>query len=138
MDKIIIKGVKEDGTFDTEVQTTAMLVTKLIDKFPHMCEGDIQHELEDIRKSAEMDARIRRNYAFLLKQRNGLSPKKEKRLIDGGIEAVTSCVSKHHDMDSAVKILNLCKAIAGERFHVHIVPDKEDDLKQSTNPYFSQ
>lgn len=123
MSKIIIKGIKEDGTFDTELETTAMLVTRLIEGLPKMCcEADIQHALEEIRKSAEMDERIRRGYAFILKehQKKSISPKKEKKLIDAGIEAITSCVTKHHDMESATAIIKLCKAIAGDRFQVTI------------------
>ena len=68
MSKIVIHGTKEDGTFDAECIPTAVLVTWLIDKLPNLCEAEIRHELEDIRKSAEGDARTRKTYAAIIKR----------------------------------------------------------------------
>ncbi len=117
MSKVIIKGVKKDGTFDTETKSTAVLITELIEKVPKLCEAEIQHELEDIRKSAEMDTRIRQTFAHLLKEKN-IPHKKEKKLINAGIKAAKKCEKEHHDVESMLAIFSLCKAIAGDKFQV--------------------
>lgn len=69
MGKIIIKGVKKDGTIDAERKSTAVLITELIAAFPGLCEADVRHSLEEIRLSAEQDDRIRQTYAHVLKER---------------------------------------------------------------------
>lgn len=43
----------------------------------------------------------------------------ERTLIDDGIKAVKRCIHRH-DMLSAVAILRLCKAVAGDKFEVTI------------------
>lgn len=151
MAKVIHKGIKEDGTLDTEVVQTPILITQLIGKLPNMCEAEIQKELEEIRKSAEQDERIRKGYVAILKKHNladgmnkaiketksqlakkmveqskrggetNMSASKEKVLIYNGIEAIKRCV-KNHDLTTAFTICKLCKAIAGDRFSVEIEP----------------
>ena len=68
MGKIIIKGVKKDGTIDAEKKSTAVLITELIAAFPKMCEADVRRSLEEIRLSAEQDDRIRQTFAHVLKE----------------------------------------------------------------------
>jgi hypothetical protein len=70
MAKVIIHGMKEDGTVDAETISTAILVTQLIEKLPNMCEAKVCEALEEIRLSAEQDARVRQSYARVLKERN--------------------------------------------------------------------
>lgn len=67
MGKTIIKGVKENGMFDVERKSTAVLITELIAKLPGMCEADICRSLEEIRLSAEQDERIRKSYVQVIK-----------------------------------------------------------------------
>lgn len=140
MAKVIKKGFKEDGTIDTEVVSTPVLITQLIAKLPNMCEAAICKELEEIRRSAEQDERIRKCYVEALKEHGiademkaeikkakaqisekmrGSEPKREKEVIIDGIDAIRRCV-KNHDMESAVAIIKLCKAIAGDRFKVEV------------------
>jgi hypothetical protein len=66
--KVIIHGMKEDGTVDAEIISTAILVTQLIEKLPNMCEAKVCEALEEIRLSAEQDARVRQSYARALKE----------------------------------------------------------------------
>lgn len=73
MAKVIIHGVKEDGTVDAESISTAILVTQLIEKLP-MCEAKLIEALEEIRSSAEQDARVRRSYARVLRERSKKEP----------------------------------------------------------------
>ena len=68
MAKVIIHGMKEDGTVDVESISTAILVTQLIEKLPNMCEAKVCEALEEIRLSAEQDARVRQSYARALKE----------------------------------------------------------------------
>ena len=70
MAKVIIHGMKEDGTVDAERISTAILVTQLIEKLPNMCEAKVCEALEEIRLSAEQDARVRQSYAKALKEKN--------------------------------------------------------------------
>lgn len=128
MSKVIIKGVKEDGTFDTETKSTAVLITELIEKVPKLCEAEIQHELEDIRKSAERDTRIRQTFAHLLKEKN-IPHKKEKKLVNAGIKAAKKCAEEHHDVESMLAILRLCKAIAGDKFQVVVESEYCEEKK---------
>lgn len=118
MAKVIRKGIKEDGTIDAEVVSTPVLITQLIAKLPNMCEAAICKELEEIRQSAEKDESIRKIYADSLKER-GSDRQREKEVITDGIDAIIRCV-KNHDMESAVAIIKLCKAIAGDRFKVEL------------------
>ena len=67
MAKVIVHGMKEDGTVDVESISTAILVTQLIEKLPNMCEAKVCEALEEIRLSAEQDARVRQSYAKALK-----------------------------------------------------------------------
>ena len=67
MAKVIIHGTKEDGTVDAETISTAILVTQLIEKLPNMCEAKVCEAMEEIRLSAEHDARVRQSYAKALK-----------------------------------------------------------------------
>lgn len=69
MARIIIHGTKEDGSVDVETISTAILVTKLIEKLPNMCEAKVCEALEEIRLSAEQDARVRQSYARALRER---------------------------------------------------------------------
>lgn len=69
MAKVIIHGTKEDGTVDVESISTAILVTELIEKLPNMCEAKVCEALEEIRLSAEQDARVRQSYAKALRER---------------------------------------------------------------------
>lgn len=68
MAKTIIKGIKEDGLFDTELKRTPVLITELIHDFPKLCEADIAKRLCEIRESSERDERTIRNFAECLKQ----------------------------------------------------------------------
>ena len=70
MAKVIIHGMKEDGTVDAERISTAILVTQLIEKLPNMCEAKVCEALEEIRLSAEQDARVRQSYAKVIRERN--------------------------------------------------------------------
>ena len=83
MAKVIHKGIKEDGTIDTEVIQTPALITELIGKFPNMCEAAIRIELEEIRKSSEMDERIRKDWGKILKDHKKRRDEIEKRLTEG-------------------------------------------------------
>ena len=75
MAKVTITGVDENGRFQTEIKSTAVLITELIEKIPGMCEADIVRELRAIRESAEQDTTIRHIYSHALK---ALKQKKEK------------------------------------------------------------
>jgi hypothetical protein len=70
MAKVIVHGMKEDGTVDAETISTAILVTQLIEKLPNMCEAKVCEALEEIRLSAEQDARVRQSYARVLRERS--------------------------------------------------------------------
>lgn len=80
MSKVIIRGIKEDGTIDAESKSTAMLVTELIEKLPKMHEADICKALEEIRLSAERDTRIRQTYARVIKERNAEKTNAEDKM----------------------------------------------------------
>ena len=67
MAKTIIKGIKEDGMFDTELKRTPVLITELIHDFPKLCEADITKRLCEIRESSERDERTIRTFAECLK-----------------------------------------------------------------------
>ena len=70
MAKVIIHGMKKDGTVDAEHISTAILVTQLIEKLPNMSEAKVCEALEEIRLSAEQDARVRQTYARVIKKLN--------------------------------------------------------------------
>lgn len=69
MSKVIYKGLKENGLIDAELKRTPVLITELIEKVTKekTSKMDIVHELEEIRKSAEMDQRIAQTYVHCLK-----------------------------------------------------------------------
>lgn len=69
MAKVIVHGTKEDGSVDVETISTAILVTQLIEKLPNMCEAKVCEALEEIRLSAEQDARVRQSYAKALREK---------------------------------------------------------------------
>lgn len=124
MGKVIIHGVKEDGLFDAEVKSTATLVTELIDRYTKMCEADIYSALDEIRKSAEQDARARKIYAQVIQEKN----KREKsmkggKLIVDAIEEATLCIRDHKE-DTAITILELCNFVVGETFQEGPTPEK--------------
>ena len=126
MGKVIIKGIKENGCFDTELISTAALVTELIAKFPKMCEADVTHSLEEIRNSAEMDDRIRRTYVEVMKQRKNQhhDNNDNKQIVMDGIDAAKKCFEKHHDVKSGLTILKMCKLIGGEKFSIEVSEDE--------------
>lgn len=71
MGKTIFKGInKETGLIDAELKQTPVLITELIYKMfkPGTSLMDIYHDLEDIRKSAEQDQRIRQIYVEELRR----------------------------------------------------------------------
>lgn len=70
MAKVTIKGINEDGSVESEVKSTPVLITELIGNLPGMCEYAITKALQEIRESAEMDERNRKMYAKLLKEKN--------------------------------------------------------------------
>lgn len=78
MAKVIVHGMKEDGTVDVESISTAILVTQLIERLPNMCEAKVCEALEEIRLSAEQDARVRQSYARVLKERNAQQVSEKK------------------------------------------------------------
>ena len=125
--KVTVKGVKEDGTFDVERKSTAVLVTELIAEFPKMCQAEIVHSLEEIRKSAEMDDRTRRTLAHCLKEAEKKKLKAgedivnehESELMHEGMSAIQRA-HEHGDMATALTIIKLCKAIAGDKFSAEI------------------
>jgi hypothetical protein len=80
MAKVIIHGMKEDGTIDAESISTAILVTQLIEKLPNMCEAKVCEALEEIRLSAEQDARIRQTYARVIKKLNAEKANEEEKV----------------------------------------------------------
>ena len=127
--KVTVKGVKEDGTFDVERKSTAVLITELIAEFPKMCQAEIAHSLEEIRKSAEMDDGTRRTLAHCLKEAEAEKKKlkagedivneHESELIHGGMSAIQRA-HEHGDMATVLTIIKLCKAIAGDKFSAEI------------------
>lgn len=137
MGKTIIKGVKPDGTLDTEYITTPELITKLIKDLDkrdpvtkkELSDADIRHRLEDIRLASEQDERTRFAYAYGLKKNKERKDAEEaaldafeKELVNGGIEAAKQCAEVHHDVKSMVAILKLCKAIGSDKFDVKCEP----------------
>ena len=127
MGKTIIKGVKEDGMFDTEYKSTAILVTELIEDIEKdLRHAEIQHRLEDIRESAERDYRIRKMYYRQMQKKADAKRPDERELIDAGVDAIKRCTD-NHDMASVLTICKLCKAIAGDRFDVTIETDAKED-----------
>lgn len=134
--EVKIKGVKEDGTFDVERKSTAMLVTELIAEFPKLCESDIAHRLENIRTSAERDDRIRKVFAeSCKKQSEELKTLKEEpvtyvndheeELIRDGVESIKRCV-ENKDFKTMFAIFKFCKAIAGDKFSVEVITTGDD------------
>ena len=120
MGKTIIKGVKEDGMFDTEYKSTAILVTELIeDVEKDLSHAEIQNRLEDIRESAERDYRIRKMYYRQMQKKANEKRPDEKELIEAGVDAIKRCMDSF-DMASVLTICKLCKAIAGDRFSVTV------------------
>lgn len=125
--KVIIKGVKEDGTFDVEHKSTAVLVTELIADFPKMCQADIEKSLAEIRESSERDERARKNIVHALKRLNKETLKAgedivhehESELMQEGMSAIQRA-HEHGDMATVVTIIKLCKAIAGDKFHAEL------------------
>ena len=133
MGKVVYKGIKENGLIDAEVVSTPILVTQLISKLPALCEAEVCKALEEIRESAEMDDRHLKMYARILKEKKKAEDTQadhlsdfERKLINGGIDAVKRCVD-NHDMDSVLAILHLCKAIGGDKFSVELVPGGKDE-----------
>lgn len=121
MGKTIIKGVNEKtGVFETEHKCTAVLVTELIDALPKLCEADVQHGLEEIRKSAEQDARIRKILARSARAKKREADKSEREVIGEATEAIKRCIEKNGDMKTALVIIKMCKMIAGDRFEVKL------------------
>lgn len=80
MAKVIINGTKEDGTVDAKCVSTAILVTELIEKLPNMCEAKVCEALEEIRLSAEQDARVRQSYAKVIKKLNAEKANEEEKV----------------------------------------------------------
>lgn len=120
MGKTIINGVKEDGMFDTEYKSTAILVTELIEDIEKdLRHAEIQHRLEDIRESAERDYRIRKMYYRQMQKKSNAKRPDERELIEAGVDAIKRCTD-NHDMASVLTICKLCKAIAGDRFNVTV------------------
>lgn len=125
--KVTVKGVKEDGTFDVERKSTAVLVTELIAEFPKMCQGDIEKSLAEIRESAERDDRTRRVLAHSLKEANkktlkageDIAHEHESELMHEGMSAIQRA-HEHGDMATVLIIIKLCKAIAGDKFSAEI------------------
>lgn len=125
--KVIIKGVKEDGTFDVEHKSTAVLITELIAKVPKMCQAEIIHGLEEVRESAEMDERARKTLTHCLKEAKKETLKAgedivhehESELMHEGMSAIQRA-HEHGDTATVVTIIKLCKAIAGNKFSAEI------------------
>ena len=125
--KVTIKGVKEDGTFDVERKSTAVLVTELIAEFPKMCQADIKKSLAEIRESSERDEQVRKNLAHALKKRNkevlkageDIAHEHESELMQEGMSAIQRA-HEHGDMATVITIIKLCKAIAGDKFSAEI------------------
>lgn len=82
MTKIIKKGIDENGRILTEHVSTAVLATQMIENLP-MCQGDAERALEEIRKSAELDERMRKLYASNLNNEIKKRREIEKRLEEG-------------------------------------------------------
>lgn len=120
MAKVIIHGVKEDGTFDAECISTAVLITELISKFPKMCEADIRHSLEEIRTSAEQDDRIRKTLAHSKRA----NEETVSRAVSDAIEVIKRCAETYHDMDAMMTVCRLCKLLVGDKFSVEVSTDK--------------
>lgn len=135
MGKTIIKGTRQDGTIDAEYITTPELVTRLIRDLDKrdtrnpkdLCDAEIRHRLEEIRLASEQDERIRFAYANVLKKHKREEEEAEKKwaefekeLVQGGIEAAKKCAEVHHDVDSMLAILKMCKAIAGDKFRIEL------------------
>jgi len=111
MARIKVKGFDKKHKAIVESKTTPVLITELIARFPVMCEADIKHSLEEIRKSAEQDEDIRRIYARALK----LEKCEGEGIVVDGIDALKKCVEEYGDMEIAIAILRLCKTIAGDK-----------------------
>ena len=126
MAKVVIKET-ESGRIEAEITRTPVLITELIHDFPSMCEAEIQNALKEIRDSAEKDQDISRIYAKCLKDAKKKEHEEdfdydafEAEMCSKGIEAIRACVEDHHDMKTALTIMELCKCIGGDDFHVEL------------------
>lgn len=68
MGQTTIKGVREDGIFETEHKSTPVLITELIGKVHKLCGMEIYNALCYIRESSERDERVRQTYAHALRK----------------------------------------------------------------------
>lgn len=90
MSKVIVKGVKEDGTLDTEVKLTSVLITELIGRIPKhkMCEADLVNALKEIRGSAEMDHDHKIMYLRILKDEKNTLEDLEKKCFNASVKKI--------------------------------------------------
>lgn len=60
-----------------------------------------------------------------------MTKEQERKLIHKGMDAIEKCVNEYHDMELTFILIEFCKAIAGDAFHIEAARELSQGIQTS-------